>query len=94
MEKQNGEVQYSDQATGCEIWGSNSGRHKDICIFYKKRLDRPWGPIQPPRQIVPEFFYVGHEVGHTSPSSTEVKNEWSCAPDPPTYLRGMGRDQV
>ena len=60
----------------------------------KKRLDRPWGPIQPPRQIVPEFFYVGHEVGHTSPSSTEVKNEWSCAPDPPTYLRGMGRDQV
>jgi hypothetical protein len=31
----------------------------------------------------------GHELGWSSLSSAEVKNEWSCTSTPPTCLHGV-----
>jgi len=33
--------------------------------------------------FVPEVKQPGCEPGHSSPSSAEVKNEWSCTANPP-----------
>ena len=35
---------------------------------------------------------MGHEFKHLSPSSAEVKNEWSYTPAVPIRLRGMDRN--
>ena len=46
---------------------------------------------------VPELFPGGKRLGlvvsHSSPTSTELKNEWSCT-SPPSYMplrRGQGK---
>jgi len=36
--------------------------------------------------------WLGHDVNHSTPSSAEVKNEWSYTFAPPIYLHGMDRD--
>jgi len=33
---------------------------------------------------------MGREFDHSSPSSTEIKNEWS-SPSAPPYVRGQGQ---
>jgi hypothetical protein len=43
----------------------------------------PWGVKWP-----------GGEVNHSSPSSAEVKNEWSYTPVPPMWLHGVGRKSL
>jgi len=35
---------------------------------------------------------TGHEVNHSSPSSTKVKNDWSCTSTPPISLHDMDRE--
>jgi hypothetical protein len=51
------------------------------------------GPTQPSVQWVLRFFldvkWPGPVVNHTPPSSTKVKNEWSCSPYPFTTWRGV-----
>jgi hypothetical protein len=35
---------------------------------------------------------LGHEVDHSPPSISKVKNKWSYTPTPPQCLHGMDRD--
>jgi hypothetical protein len=49
---------------------------------------------QPPTQWVPGTLSLGvkrpgREAGHSSPSSAEVKNMWSCTCTPPVRLHGV-----
>jgi hypothetical protein len=54
-------------------------------------------PTNPPIKWVLELFPPGltqseRETGHSPPSSTESKNEWSCNPYPPyTFMACTGR---
>jgi hypothetical protein len=54
------------------------------------------GPFQPsvqcdPRVISQRVKRPGRDVYHLSPSSAEVKNEWSCTSTPTMYLHGVHR---
>jgi hypothetical protein len=48
------------------------------------------GPIQPPRPWVPGVKQPGHEVGHSRPFTTEVKNEESYTSCTPSYTSEVG----
>jgi hypothetical protein len=54
-------------------------------------------PTQPRVQSVPQLFPLlkrpGRDVDHSSPSSTKVKNERSCASFYPAYLHGVDKDE-
>jgi hypothetical protein len=68
-------------------------------VFFSPKPSIPaLGPTQPSLQWVPGFCpglkHTGHEVVHSFPSSTELKNEWSYVSTPPTYLCGMDRDSL
>jgi len=46
------------------------------------------GPTQPPIQwvlgaVTSEVKWSGREADHSSPSSTKIKNAWSCTSTPP-----------
>jgi hypothetical protein len=66
-------------------------RYFPLILFY----DHP--PPQPPIKRVPEFFPTGkaargYEVGHSSPSSAKVKNEWSFTFTSAVCLYGVDRE--
>jgi hypothetical protein len=48
--------------------------------------------------MVPLFCHrrkvVGNDVNHFPPSSSKVKNKWSCTFTPPQYLHGMDGDKL
>ena len=46
------------------------------------------------RALYPEVKQTGRDVGHTPPSSSEVKNEWSYTSPPPLCLRDVERDKI
>jgi hypothetical protein len=64
-------------------------------IFLFATSSRPaLGPTQPPIQGVPGALSMGvrrlgREADHSSPSSAEVKNAWSCISTPPVRLHGV-----
>ena len=55
-------------------------------------------PTQPPIQWAPCFFprdkRADLHVDHSSPTSPEVKNEWSYTSSSPTCLHGVDRGNV
>jgi hypothetical protein len=59
-------------------------------------LSQPTGPTQPPLQWLagipsPAVKRMGHEFDQSPPSSTKVKNEYSCTSSPSMYLHGVHR---
>jgi len=76
------------------IWGFNPGRAKRS--FSSPKMPRPaLGPTQPPIQWVRgsllELKWLRNEVAHLPPSSTEVKNAWSCTFTPHVCFHGVDR---
>jgi hypothetical protein len=64
--------------------------------FFLSKTSRPAvGPTQPPTKWVPGIFpgvkRLGREIDIT-PSSAEVKNEWSYNSTLPIFLRGVYRN--
>jgi hypothetical protein len=82
------------------------GRRSVVCLLVEGKTSvlfktsRPaLGPAQPVIELVPGLFsevkWLGREVSHSSPSSAEVKNEWSCTSTPLMPLRrGQGNLQL
>jgi hypothetical protein len=72
---------YSEQATGWTIWVSNPGRSKRYFSF-PKCPDWLWDPPSPQFGGYQGNFMVikrpGRDTEHLLPSTTEVKNGWSC----------------
>ena len=56
-----------------------------ICIFTPKLSDR-LGHTQPNRTSSPRVKRPGREFNHSSPSTVEVKNEWSHTFTLPLYI--------
>jgi len=68
-------------------------------MFFFPTMFRPaLGPTQPPVQWVLGFYpgvkRPGHDVGHSSPSTAEVKGEWSYASTSPYMLSWRGQGQL
>jgi hypothetical protein len=63
---------------------------------FPKRPDRLWGPpsllFNGYRGTFPEVKWPEREVNHSSPSSAEIKNEWSYTSAPHICLHGMERE--
>jgi hypothetical protein len=62
--------------------------------LFSKR-SRPYGPPILSSMNLGSFRGVqrpGHETDHSSPSSVEVRNEWSYTSTPPVCLKGFDRD--
>jgi hypothetical protein len=80
---------------GLEDPGFVSLEGQDIS-FYPKLPDRACGPSIPLfnsfRSSVPGVMPLEREVNHSHPSSTDVKNEWSCTSTPTIHLYGFDRD--
>ena len=67
-------------------------------IFFTKRPDRLWGPLQPPIQCVPrshpEIKLTEPECNLSLPGTAAIKNEWSHNSVPPACLLGVDRDFI
>lgn len=68
-------------------------------VFLYPKPSRPAsGPNKPSIQWVlryfPEVNYPGCEVDHSTPTSVEVRNEWSCASNPAIRLHGVERENA
>jgi len=82
-------------ATSCTVWGSNPSRGK-IFSLPQNRQDHFLGL----RSLLfnenlcyfPEVKRPEHELGHSPPSSAEVKNKWSYTSYLPTCLHGVNSD--
>jgi hypothetical protein len=75
-------------ATGL-LWSGWSGVHMPVGArdFYRLRDDHTGsGSTHHPIQCTLRVKRLGHEVNHLSPSSSEVKNEWSYTAAPPVCL--------
>jgi hypothetical protein len=78
---------------GLNDWGFDS--RQGLGIFLLTTASRQaLGPTQPPTQLVSGAVSLGvkrpgREADHSSPSSVEVKNMWSCTSSPPTRLQGV-----
>jgi hypothetical protein len=59
-----------------------------FCITSRPAL----GPTQPPTEGEPRVDRTGREVNHSSRSSAEVRNKWSCTSTPTQYLNGVDRE--
>jgi hypothetical protein len=44
-------------------------------------------------RVSPGLKLLERDAGHSTPSSAQVKNEWSCTSTPPICPHGMGRDK-
>jgi len=80
-------------ATGWTVQGSNW----DYRIFSSpKHLDHLWGPpsllLSGCQGSLPQVKQAGHEVNYSPPSTSQVKNEWSCTSTFPISLGGMVRE--
>jgi hypothetical protein len=73
-------VQLNDYATTWTVWGSMSGREREIFCFCSERPNPVWGPPNPSTMCTVFSFGGGggrgpeHEVDHSPPLSAEVKN--------------------
>jgi hypothetical protein len=72
------------------VRGSNPGRGNR---FFSKTPRPALRPTQLPVQWVPGVKRPWREVNLSSPSSAEVKNEWSCASVSRIRLHGVGREK-
>jgi len=70
---------YSDHATGCTIRGSIPCKGERY-LSSPKRPEQLWGP---PSLLSLGIKREGREVGPSPPTSTEVKDEWSCTSNLP-----------
>ena len=77
------------------VWNSNPGRGKILSLL-QNNPDCLFGT---PSLVFSGYpgssigvKWLGHDVNHSSPSSADVKNEWSYTFAPPLYLHGMDRD--
>jgi len=70
----------------------------NIFIPIQKLPDRLWGSSSLPRNGYRGSFLrikqPGHEVDHSSPTSTKVNNAWSHTSTPPVHLHGVDSDNV
>jgi hypothetical protein len=70
------------------IWLLNFGRGKRLA----------YGPTHLSVKSATGFFpgvkRLGHELGHSPPSSAKVKNEWSCTSSPCICLHGVDRENT
>jgi hypothetical protein len=59
--------------------GFDSQQGQEIFLYFT--VSRPaLRPTQPPVQWVPGVGWLGHEAGHSSPSSDKVKNDVAIPP--------------
>jgi len=76
---------------GFESW------HGQVFILCSETSRPCLGFTQPSVQWLPAFFpgskQQGREFNHLSPSSNEVKNEWSCPSNLPACLRRAHRER-
>ena len=76
------------------VRGSNPGKEKGF-FLNPERPDRLWGTptflLNGSRGSFPGLKRTGRDVDNSSPSSAEVKNEWSYTSTPPLYLHGLDR---
>jgi hypothetical protein len=74
------------------VRGSNSCRGESLFISLKTS-GHAVGPTQTPIQWVSLFFpecQAGTSVGRSPAWSSEVKNEWNCASNPPySFVAGQ-----
>jgi hypothetical protein len=80
---------------GWTIWGSNPVTGQRY-ISFQLRPVSVWGPFTLLLNRYPALLGIGRlacEVGHTSPSSAEVKNGWSSTWKSPVYIHCVGRDK-
>jgi len=73
-------------------WQSGFRIPKEVrCFPFFKTAQTSLRAIQPPSQWLsgfnPGVNWLGHEADHSSPTSAEVKNQWSYASTPPIRLR-------
>jgi hypothetical protein len=86
---------HSDSGMDWTVRRSNTGRANRF-FSSPKRSHRHWGP---PNLLFNGYHYcfpgvkrLEREVGHSHPSSAQVKNEWSYISASPLYLHSVDRD--
>lgn len=76
------------------VRGSNPDKVK-IFFSSSSRPDRLWDPLRLLfngwRCSFPRVKRLGREADHSSPSSAEIKNLWSCTSNPLNVLYGVDR---
>ena len=82
---------------GWTVRGSTPGRDKRLC-FSPETSKMVLAPIQPLiRQVPvlhsPEVKQTGRKADHSTPSTSEVKNEWTYTSIPPTCLHGVDKER-
>jgi hypothetical protein len=88
---------YSDKATGWTVRGSQPVRAK---IFLSCATSRPALRAHPDSYskgtvvLSPGVKRSGHADNHSPPTSSKVKNGWSCISIPPICLHGVDRKKL
>jgi len=93
-------IRYSSVDMVIRLWPRRSGVRipvgaRDFCVFQNiVSWDHPFSYSMDTGELSSSVKHLGPEFDHYTPSSTDVKNEWSCTSSTTLCLRRVDRDKI
>jgi len=93
-------IRYSSIGMVISLWPRWSGVRipvgaKGFCVFQNiGSWAYPFSYSRATGDLSSGVKHLGPEFDHSTPSSAEVKNEWSCTSTPSLFLRRVDRDKI